>query len=74
MAVEEVPYRSVAYILGMNARALDIVLAIGSFLVFLILLITLPFLMNQGIAYLIALIGFIVIMSVAGFRITGKIT
>jgi hypothetical protein len=58
----------------MNARALDIVLAIGSFLVFVILLITLPLLMNPGIAYLIALIGFIMIMSVAGFRITGKIT
>lgn len=58
----------------MNARALDIVLAIGSFLAFVILLITLPLLMNPGIAYLIALIGFIMIMSVAGFRITGKIT
>jgi hypothetical protein len=30
--------------------------------------------MNPGIAYLLGLIGFIVVMSVAGFKITDKIT
>ena len=58
----------------MNARVLDILAAIGSFLVLVILLITLPYMMNPGIAYLLGLIGFIVVMSVAGFKITPKIT
>ncbi|MDD1712414.1 MAG: hypothetical protein LUQ69_04510 [Methanoregulaceae archaeon] len=58
----------------MNARVLDILSAIGSFLVLVILLITLPYMMNAGIAYLLGLIGFIVVMSVAGFKITDKIT
>jgi hypothetical protein len=58
----------------MNARVLDILAAIGSFLVLLILLITLPYMMNPGIAYLLGLIGFIIVMSAAGFKITDKIT
>jgi len=58
----------------MNARVLDILSAIGSFLVLVILLITLPYMMNPGIAYLLGLIGFIIVMSVAGFKITDKIT
>jgi hypothetical protein len=58
----------------MNARALDVVSAIGSFIVLAILLVTLPYLMNPGIAYLLALIGFIIVMSYAGYKITDKIT
>jgi hypothetical protein len=58
----------------MNARALDVVSAIGSFIVLVILLVTLPYLMNPGIAYLLALIGFIIVMSYAGYKITDKIT
>jgi hypothetical protein len=58
----------------MNARVLDILSAIGSFLVLVILLITLPYMMNPGIAYLLGLIGFIIVMSIAGFKITDKIT
>jgi hypothetical protein len=58
----------------MNARVLDILSAIGSFLVLVILLITLPYMMNPGIAYLLGLIGFITVMSIAGFKITDKIT
>jgi hypothetical protein len=58
----------------MNARVLDVLAAIGSFIVLVILLITLPYVMNPGIAYLLGLVGFIVVMSVAGFKITDKIT
>lgn len=58
----------------MNARALDVVSAIGSFIVLVILLVTLPYLMNPGIAYLLGLIGFIIVMSYAGYKITDKIT
>lgn len=58
----------------MNARVLDVLAAIGSFIVLVILLITLPHVMNPGIAYLLGLVGFIVVMSVAGFKITDKIT
>jgi hypothetical protein len=58
----------------MNARVLDVLAAIGSFIVLVVLLITLPYVMNPGIAYLLGLVGFIVVMSVAGFKITDKIT
>jgi hypothetical protein len=54
---------------------MDILSAAGSFIIFLILVIFLPDLIQSaGIAYLIAIIVFIISMSGAGYIIGEKIT
>ena len=58
----------------MDARLMDIVSAVGSFLIFITLLILLPGLMDPGIAYIIAIVAFIAVISGAGYMINKKIT
>jgi hypothetical protein len=57
----------------MDARLMDIVSAVVSFLIFITLLIILPALMNPGIAYIIAIVAFIAVISGAGYMINTKI-
>ena len=52
---------------------MDIVSAVVSFLIFITLLIILPALMNPGIAYIIAIVAFIAVISGAGYMINTKI-
>ena len=62
-------------IYGMDPRLMDILSAVGSFILFLLLVIFLPDLIQSaGIAYLIAIIVFIISMSGAGYIIGEKIT
>jgi ABC-type dipeptide/oligopeptide/nickel transport system permease subunit len=56
----------------MDARLMDIISAVGSFLLFITLLIFLPGLMDPGIAYIIAIVVFIAVMSTAGYLINTK--
>ncbi len=52
---------------GMDPRIKDIAAAAVSFVVFVALLLALPAVLEPGIAYLIAVFGFIIVMSVAGY-------
>ncbi|HOP67421.1 MAG TPA: hypothetical protein PLM96_08665 [Methanoregulaceae archaeon] len=56
----------------MDARLMDIISAVVSFLLFIALLIILPGLMDPGIAYIIAIVVFIAVMSTAGYLINTK--
>lgn len=53
---------------------MDIISALVSFLIFITLLIFLPGLMDPGIAYIIAIVIFIAVMSTAGYLINTKVT
>ncbi|MCQ8893906.1 MAG: hypothetical protein NQU46_04670 [Methanolinea sp.] len=53
----------------MDARLLDIFVAVCCFIVLLILVLVLPAFLPAGIAYLLALVIFIFAMSAAGFSI-----
>ncbi|OPX70234.1 MAG: hypothetical protein A4E36_00638 [Methanoregulaceae archaeon PtaB.Bin009] len=55
--------------MGMDARVLDILSAVVSFIVLLVFLLVLPLFLEQGIAYLLAIVIFILTMSGAGFYI-----
>jgi len=57
----------------MDARLMDIISALASFIVFIALLIILPGLMDPGIAYIIAIVAFIAVISGAGYMINKKI-
>ena len=62
----------------MDARMLDVVTGVTSLAVFIVALIYLPMLDKewqdwQGLAYLLAIVIFIVLMSGAGFLIKEKI-
>ena len=52
---------------GMDPRIKDITAAAVSFTVFLVLLLALPAVLDPGIAYLFAIVGFIIVVSVAGY-------
>lgn len=55
---------------GMDPRLKDIIAASTSFVIFLVLLFVLP---QSGIGYLIAVVSFILVMSVAGYLTIEKI-
>jgi len=57
---------------AMDPRLMDIIISVAAFAVFLLLIAVLPLLLNAGIAYLAAIIGFIIIMAVAGIMINQK--
>ena len=57
----------------MDARVLDVVLGLASFGVLVVLLAVLPMVMAPGIAYLAAIIGFILFLSGAGYMVNDKI-
>jgi hypothetical protein len=65
----------------MDPRLLDVLSAIGSFIVFLLLLIGLPSLMKYlqmpgliGMAYIMAIAAFILVISGAGYMVNEKMT
>jgi hypothetical protein len=53
----------------MDPRLRDIIISVAAFAVFLILIAILPMFLSTGIAYLAAVIVFIVVMAAAGLRI-----
>lgn len=55
-----------------DPRIMDIIISVAAFAVFLLLLLFLPSVLNAGIAYLAAVIVFIIIMSGAGLMINRK--
>jgi len=70
-------YLVTAFKYCMDPRLLDVLSAIGSFIAFLLLLIGLPYLMGPGlagVAYLVAISAFILVISAAGYMVNEKIT
>ncbi len=59
--------------LGMDPRIKDILAAVVSFMLFLVFLLIIPALIQPGIAYLVAVTGFIIVMSAAGYWTIEKI-
>jgi hypothetical protein len=57
---------------AMDPRLMDIIIAITAFAAFLLFIMILPIFLNAGIAYLAAIIAFIIIMSAAGIMINRK--
>jgi hypothetical protein len=58
----------------MDARLLDVVIGVSAFIVLVVLLAVLPMALPAAIAYLAAIIGFIVFLSGAGYLVNEKIT
>ncbi len=58
---------------GMDPRLKDIIAASSSFVVFLLLLFVFPVIIQPGIGYLAAVVGFILVMSAAGYFTIEKI-
>lgn len=58
----------------MDARLLDVVIGLAAFIVLVILLAVLPMALPAAIAYLVAIVGFIVFLSGAGYLVNDKIT
>jgi hypothetical protein len=58
---------------GMDARLLDVVIGVSGFLVLIVLLAILPMIIVSGVAYLAAIITFIVFLSGAGYLVNEKI-
>jgi uncharacterized membrane protein YfcA len=53
----------------MDPRLMDIISALGGFIIFVILLVYLPLAMTPAIAYVIAIVIFMAVMSGAGYMI-----
>jgi hypothetical protein len=58
----------------MDERLLDVIIGFAAFLTLIVLLAVLPMFMAAGIGYLIAIIGFILFLSGAGYWVNEKIT
>jgi len=56
----------------MDPRLMDIIISVVAFVALLILMVLLPLYLSAGIAYLIAIIVFIIMMSGAGIMINLK--
>jgi hypothetical protein len=59
---------------AMDPRLRDLAAAAAAFVIFLVLVFALPAVMTPGIGYLIALVGFILAMSAAGYYTIEKLT
>lgn len=57
----------------MDARLLDVVIGIACFLILLVLLAVLPMVMEAGIAYVTAILIFILALSGAGWLVNKQI-
>jgi hypothetical protein len=57
----------------MDARLLDVVIGVIAFLILVALLAVLPMIITSGIAYLAAIIIFILFLSGAGYLVNEKI-
>lgn len=58
----------------MDARLLDVVIGVVAFIILVILLAVLPMALPPSLAYLAAIIGFMVFLSGAGYLVNEKIT
>ena len=58
----------------MDARLLDVVIGVTAFILLVILLAALPLALPAAFAYVLAIVGFIVFLSWAGYRVNEKIT
>jgi hypothetical protein len=57
----------------MDARLLDVIIGLSGFLVLIVLLAVLPMVMISGVAYLTAIVIFILFLSGAGILVNEKI-
>ncbi len=57
----------------MDARLLDVIIGLSGFLVLIIMLAILPMVMISGVAYLAAIMIFILFLSGAGYLVNEKI-
>jgi hypothetical protein len=58
----------------MDARLLDVIIGISAFLILIVLLAVLPIVLVAGVAYLTAILIFILFLSGAGYMVNEKIT
>ena len=58
----------------MDARLLDVVIGLSAFVILVILLAILPMALPAAVAYLAAIIGFMIFLSGAGYLVNDKIT
>ena len=57
----------------MDARLLDVIIGLSGFIVLIVLLAALPMIMVSGVAYLAAIVIFILFLSGAGILVNEKI-
>jgi len=67
-------YSFMAKILVMDARLLDVIIGVSGFLILIVMLAILPMVMVAGVAYLAAIVIFILFLSGAGYLVNEKIT
>ena len=58
----------------MDPRLLDVIIGLSGFFILVVLLAILPMVMVSGIAYLAAIVIFIIFLSGAGYLVNEKIT
>ena len=58
----------------MDARLLDVIIGLAGFFILVTMIAVLPMIMVAGIAYLAAIIIFIIFLSGAGYLVNDKIT
>lgn len=58
----------------MDAPLLDLITGLAALGIFIVLIVGLPLVMSHAFAYLIAIAGFLIVMSGAGYVINEKIT
>jgi len=58
----------------MDARLLDVIIGLSGFFVLVVMLSVLPMMMVSGIAYLVAIVIFIIFLSGAGYLVNEKIS
>jgi hypothetical protein len=57
----------------MDARLLDVIIGLSGFFILVVMLAILPMMMVSGIAYLAAIVIFIIFLSGAGYLVNEKI-
>ena len=58
----------------MDARLLDVIIGLSAFLILIVLLAVLPIIMISGVAYIVAILVFILFLSGAGYMVNEKIS
>jgi hypothetical protein len=58
----------------MDARLLDVIIGLSGFFILVVMLAILPMVMVSGIAYLAAIVIFVIFLSGAGYLVNEKIT
>ena len=66
-------YSPAAKISVMDARLLDVIIGLAGFFILIVMLAVLPMIMVAGMAYLAAIIIFIIFLSGAGYLVNEKI-